>query len=361
MREGDLTQSYAPPFPGKSPELIPLGDGLNFSTPLARAMQNGGTRVPTDLFFLRSNNPVPQVDPTEWRLRIEGRVREPLTVGVSELQSLPSTAQETWLECAGNSRTRWNPPAEGNQWDDQAISNAMFTGVPLRTLLERAGVESDAVEVITTGADADQHAEGGRFQRGLPIDVALQPQVMLVWQMNGEPIPTANGGPVRLIVPGWAGIASVKWPVRMEVVSEPFGGYYNAQRYIVVDPEGRTLRTVREMPVKSVFAWPGRAEVIRGESVTLFGFGWSGRAPIERVDVSVDGQRTWQPASLVRGEGRWSWTRWEFAWRPTSSGRAQLSVRATDTAGNVQPASVPWNKFGYGLNAIMTREVTVQL
>jgi DMSO/TMAO reductase YedYZ molybdopterin-dependent catalytic subunit len=359
VREAGLTQSYAPPYPGKSPELIPLGDGLNFSTPLAQLER--GTVVPAPLFFLRSNNAVPDVEATEWRLRIEGRVRAPLTISLGELQAIPSTTQETWLECAGNSRTRWNPAAEGNQWDDQAIGNASFTGVPLRTFLDRAGVEWDAIEVVTTGADADKNAESGRFQRGLPIEVALQPQVMLVWQMNGEPIPPANGGPVRLIVPGWAGIASVKWPVRMEVVAEPFQGYYNARRYIIVDPEGRTLRTVREMPVKSVIAWPGRDEVVRRGPQTIFGFAWSGQAPIQRVDVSVDGQQTWSPARLIRGEGRWAWTRWEFAWTPASAGRVPISVRAMDTSGNTQPTSVTWNKFGYEMNAIMTREVTVQL
>jgi DMSO/TMAO reductase YedYZ molybdopterin-dependent catalytic subunit len=352
-----MTQTSAPPYPGKSPELLPLGDGLNFSSPLARVAR--GTVVSTPLFFLRSNNPVPTVRPDQWRLRIEGRVRRPVEISLADVQAQPPQKQEVWLECAGNSRQRWHPEAEGNQWDEQAISNAIFTGVPLRTFLDQAGIESDAVEVVTTGADADAKTESGSFQRGLPIDVALRPSVMLVYAMNDQPIPGANGGPVRLLVPGWAGIASVKWPVRMEVTNTPFQGYYNAQRYIMVDEQGQTQRSVREMPVKSIIAWPGEGERIASRPCTVFGFAWSGKAPIERVEVSTDGQRTWTAARLVRGSGELAWTRWEFDWSPPPSGSAQLSVRATDRAGNSQPPAVAWNKFGYEMNAILTRTVHV--
>src|SRR5437870_1711860 len=219
-----MTDLKAPPYPGKSHDLISLGDGLNFSAPLA---QVSGTVVPNPLFFLRSNNPPPRLASHEWRLRIDGRVKRPLTLDLAGLRALPSQTQEVWLECAGNSRRRFDPPGEGNQWDDQAVSNALFTGVSLRTILERAGVESDAVEVVATGGDADS------FQRALPLETAMQPAVLLAYEMNGEPIPPPNGGPVRLIIPGWAGIASVKWPVRMELVATPFRGYWNAERYIM--------------------------------------------------------------------------------------------------------------------------------
>jgi len=162
------------------------------------------------------------------------------------------------------------------------VSNAVFTGIPLRVLLERAGLERDAIEVVATGADADS------FQRALPLDIALRPDVLLAWQMNGEPIPPPNGGPVRLIVPGWAGIASVKWPVHIEVVNTPFQGYWNVERYIMVDANGRTVRSVREMPVKSVIAWPGNGQLVSPGSHTVYGFAWSGFGRIERVDVSAD-------------------------------------------------------------------------
>lgn len=338
-------------YAGKSPDLISLGDGLNFSSPLAKV---SGTVVANPLFFLRSNNPPPTLAASDWRLRIDGRVRTPLSVGLDDLRALGSHTQEMWLECAGNSRRRFDPPGEGNQWDDQAVGNARFTGVPLRGLLDRAGLEPDAIELVTTGADADS------FQRGLPLDVALRSDVLLAWEMNGEPIPPPNGGPVRLVVPGWAGIASVKWPARIEVVNTPFRGHFNAERYIIVDEAGRTLRTVREMPVKSIIAQPSHGETVDAVEQTAFGFAWSGTGEIARVDVSTDGGRGWSPARLVAGEGPLAWTRWEFQWTPGSSGPASLAVRATDTTGNVQPERVPWNHFGYQMNAIVSHAVSVR-
>src|SRR5262249_23796525 len=153
---------------------------------------------PNPLFFLRSNNPPPSVSASDWRLRIDGRVRKPVTVSLAELRELDSQREEVWLECAGNSRRRYAPAAEGNQWDEQAVSNASLTGVALRDLLDRVEIKDEAVEVVATGADVD--AKGTPFQRGLPIDVARQSEVMLAWEMNGEPIPPPNGGPVRLVV-----------------------------------------------------------------------------------------------------------------------------------------------------------------
>jgi len=334
----------------KSDELISLGDGLNFGTPLERV---GGTIVPSSLFFVRSNNPPPELSARQWMLRVDGRVRQPLTLGVDDLQILPQRRREVWLECAGNSRSRFDPPTEGNQWGEVAVSNAEFTGVALRDVLSAAGVLSDAVELVTTGAD-------NGFQRGLPIDVAWHPDVMLVWAMNGEPIPGVNGGPVRLLVPGWAGVASVKWPVRMEVVDRPFTGYYNTERYIIVDADGRTLRTVRELPVKSVFAHPADDAVLELQEHTLFGFAWSGHGTIARVEVSTDDQHTWQPAALHHGDGSLAWTRWEFDWQPRSTAWHGLAVRATDSAGNTQPRDAAWNHFGYEMNAIALRNVLVR-
>jgi DMSO/TMAO reductase YedYZ molybdopterin-dependent catalytic subunit len=343
------------PYPGKSPDLISLGDGLNFSTPLALVNR---TVVDNPLFFLRSNNPPPALAWSDWRVTISGRVKQALSLDLAALKALPSVTQEVWLECAGNSRSRWTPPGEGNQWDDQAVSDARFTGVPLATILERTGVEDDAIEVVATGYDVD--AKGAPFQRGLPLSVARDPGVLLAYEMNGQPIPAPNGGPVRLVVPRWAGIASVKWPSRIDVVNTQFAGYFNAERYIVVDVDGQTIGTIREMPVKSVVAWPNEGDRIPSGAQSVFGFAWSGYAPIDRVEVSTDDQRTWSAATLTRGDGPLAWTRWEFDWTPPHRGSASFAVRAADAAGNVQPRQASWNKFGYQMNAILTRTVTVE-
>jgi len=310
--------------------------------------------VPNPLFFLRSNYPPPTIEPDAWQVRIDGRVKRPLTLSLDELQSLPNRTDEVWLECAGNSRRRFDPPGEGNQWDEQAVSNAVFTGVSLSAVLDRVGLEDDALEVLATGGDSTA------FQRSLPLDMARRPEVVLAWQMNGEPIPAPNGGPVRLVVPGWAGIASVKWPVQLEIVNTPFRGYYHAERYIMADATGRVSASVREMPVKSVFAWPAEGQIVAAGTHTVFGFAWSGLGQIARVEVSTDGQRTWSAARIAPGDGPLAWLRWELPWTASAAGAATLAVRATDTAGNVQPQSVPWNKFGYLMNAIATRSVTVQ-
>jgi DMSO/TMAO reductase YedYZ molybdopterin-dependent catalytic subunit len=340
----------------KSPDLIPLGDGLNFSAPLDRVR---GTVVPTAEFFVRSNNPPPTLGAQEWSLRIDGLVRNPLTVRLPDLKARPSRTHEVWMECAGNGRSHFAPPTEGNQWNDFAVSDATFTGVSLAALLEEAGVSPGAIEVVASGADVD--AKGTSFQRGLPLDVALLPEVLLAWDMNGAPIPGVNGGPVRLIVPRWAGIASVKWLSHLQVVDRPFQGYFNAERYIFVDAQGNTLRTVREMPVKSIIASPSAdgARLTRGTSTTLFGFAWSGHGAITRVDVSTDGRSTWATARLQPGQGPLAWTRWEFPWTPQAGGAARIAVRATDAAGNVQPEQATWNKFGYEMNAVLNREVVV--
>jgi DMSO/TMAO reductase YedYZ molybdopterin-dependent catalytic subunit len=346
-----VTEGLAAPYPGKSANLLSLGDGLNFSTPLA---QVDAALVPNPLFFLRSNNPPPDLDPGAWRLRIDGRVRRSLSLGLDDLRALPTQTETVWLECAGNSRSRFDPLGEGNQWDDQAVSNARFTGVPLRAILDQTGIEDDAIELVTTGADADS------FQRSLPLDVALRPDVLLTWEMNGEPIPQPNGGPVRLIVPGWAGIASVKWPAHMEVVNTLFRGYYNTERYIFVDASGQVLGSVREMPVKSVIAWPTKDETVAAGEHTLFGFAWSAYGSIQRVDVSIDDEQNWTPARLLPTDGPLAWTRWEADWHAGRRGQVTVACRATDSAGNVQPNDVPWNKFGYLMNAIVRRRVTVE-
>jgi DMSO/TMAO reductase YedYZ molybdopterin-dependent catalytic subunit len=344
-RTSDLARAFA----GKSTALIPLGDGLNFSAPLDLV---AGTVVPSELFFVRCNNPPAELTSEQWVLRVDGLVRHPITLGLNELRLLANRSQEVWLECAGNGRALFEPPTEGNQWGESAVSNAVFTGVALRDVLDAAGVEPSAIELVTTGAD-------NGFQRGLPIEVALHPDVMLAWEMNGAPIPSVNGGPVRLLVPRWAGIASVKWPVRIELVDQPFRGYFNAERYIFVDRDGHTVRTVRELPVKSVFAWPADDATLELAPHTLFGFAWSGFGRIASVEVSTNGGQTWSPARLQRGAGDHAWTRWELDWAPPQAGSFELAVRATDDGGNTQPDMAQWNRFGYEMNAVATRSVVV--
>ncbi len=165
---------------------------------------------------------------------------------------------------------------------------------------------------------------------------------------------------MRLVVPKWAGIASVKWPVRLDVLNTPFGGYYHSERYIMVDASGRTLGSVREMPVKSLIGQPAEGATLGPGMHVISGFAWSGLGRIEQVEVSTDAQQTWSPARLVHGDGPLAWTRWELTWTPSRPGETTIAARATDSAGNLQPREVAWNKFGYLMNAIVTRTVNIQ-
>jgi DMSO/TMAO reductase YedYZ molybdopterin-dependent catalytic subunit len=232
----------------------------------------------------------------------------------------------------------------------RAAGNAVFNGAALHRVLELAGgLQPEAVEVVFTGGD------DARFQRALPRAVAQQPDVLLAWAINGEPLPSANGGPVRLVVPRWAGVASVKWPVRIEAIDQPFAGHYQTERYVMYDPAHQPLRPVREMPVKSVLAWPeAGARLVVGEPIAVFGFAWSGFGEIASVEFSHDDGQTWRVAELQPPPSALAWTRWQTSWTPARSGSARLAVRARDSAGNTQPASVAHNHYGYEMHAVET-------
>jgi DMSO/TMAO reductase YedYZ molybdopterin-dependent catalytic subunit len=268
---------------GKNPDLIPLGT-TNFATPLELV---DGLLTPNELFFIRSNGPVSiDIQPDEWRLTVSGLVDEEMELTFEDLQGMESRTITSFLECSGNSRSRFpDEPemVEGTQWPNGGIGNVEWTGVSLLDILEMAGIQEGAVDVVSQGGDFAE------MQRGLPIEMAFDPNVMVVWQMNGEDLPAPNGGPVRLLVPGWGGIASTKWLVGLEIIDHPFEGHYNTESYVIINDDGTIIRPVREMPVKSVITNPvPDAELSAGEQ-TISGFAWSGYAGIDNVAVSIDG------------------------------------------------------------------------
>jgi DMSO/TMAO reductase YedYZ molybdopterin-dependent catalytic subunit len=334
----------------KDPRLAPYGGG-NFGMPLDLLLEDKGLIVPTARFFLRANGPVPTIDPTTWRLRVSGHVARELTISLSDLQSLPSRTLTAFLECAGNSRTRYSPPAEGTPWRNDAAGNATWKGVNLAAVLDLAGVGVDAVDVVCQGGDFDG------MRRGLPITVARAAETLLVWRMNGANLPAAHGGPVRLLVPGWAGIASTKWLVGLEVLDHAFAGFWNADNYVVWTEHGEAVRPIQEMPVKSIIAAPADGAILAPGPRLLIGYAWSGHGAIRRVEVSADGGRTWGEAAL-RTAGRRSWVRFEYPWHATV-GQIRLRARATDERGLTQPTIATWNAKGYQMNAIHEVAVTV--
>ena len=294
--------------------------------------------TPAGQRFLRCHFPVPALDGNH-SVRIEGAVVHPRVLTVEQLRGLPSSTQTILTECAGNGRASLLPRVDGEQWHSLALSVAQWTGVPLRSVLE---LKETAVEVLFTGAD------GGEYQRSLPRDVAMDPGTLLAYEMNGSPIPPEFGGPVRLVVPGWYGMASVKWVDRIEAVEEPFQGEFQSRRYVYAP--GVPVTRIR---IKSMFTEV--PEVVRaGSPVRIAGLAWGGEG-VGRVDVEADGELL--PARLVGPVLPQAWRRFELDWTPRSSGRHVLVCRATDIQGQSQPDEAEWNELGYGNNAAQRIEL----
>ncbi len=335
---------------GKDLHLIPYGGG-NFGMPLELMEPDGELIVPTERFFVRSNGPVPTIAPETWSMTVTGRVDRPLHLRLGDLQSLPQRTLTAFLECAGNGRTRFAPVPDGTPWGNDAAGNAVWEGVPLAAVLDLTGIHDGAVDVVSQGGDFPE------MQRALPLTVARDPDTLLVLRMNGQPLPVAHGGPVRLLVPGWAGIASTKWLAGLHMLDHAFNGYWNSDNYIFWGADGTPLRPVREMAVKSVISTPLHGSDIEVGSTAIAGYAWSGFGAVDRVEVSVDGGDSWQPADLERA-GRHSWVRFHYSWQATL-GQHRLMARATDERRLRQPAVAAWNGKGYGQNGIHRVEVIV--
>lgn len=340
--------------------LIPLEQRpFNAETPLAALAE---PITPTPLFYVRNHFDVPRLDPDSWQLRVGGLVEQPLGLSLPELRRFPECTLAVTLECAGNGRARMTPVPPGTPWGYGAAATASFTGTPLTTVVERAGLRPDTVEILFVGADAGDVAPGRptEFGRSLPVTDALHPDVLLAWEMNGEPLSAAHGSPLRLVVPGWYGVASVKWLVSIEALAAPYGGYFQREKYVYVGERGMSDgMPVRRMRVRAVIARPADGEVVEQGPIEIAGSAWSGAAPVVRVEVSGDGGRSWSEAELGRPPSSYAASPWRLEWAPPSPGTHTLAARATDDSGNTQPLEPVWNAQGYGNNAV--QRVIVQV
>ena len=319
--------------------------------------------TPVGLHYLLIHYDVPDVDAGEWSLTVRGE-RE-LSLGLAELKERPRAELTVTMECAGNGRARLDPRPVSQPWLLEAVGTARWAGTPLRPLLDEAGVGEGAVEVLFTGLD--RGIEGGieqRYQRSLLLEDAFREEVLLAYEMNGGPLPPQHGFPVRLLVPGWYGMTSVKWLAEIDLLEEPFEGYQQSQGYRLRQTEDEEGTPVQRIVPRSLFVPPGIPEfftrertVTAGEQV-VEGRAWSGLAPISSVEVSTDGGESWAPAELDFQEERWAWRGWRFRWH-AEPGFYVLCSRARDEAGNEQPVEVPWNLGGYSNNAVQTVSVTV--
>lgn len=342
-------------------DLVRSLDPLNMETSVSELV--GGTVMPTERFYVRNHFPVPQLDPRSWRLTIRGLVGRVVRLGLQDVLSMPSHSEVVTLECAGNGRSFLNPRVDGEQWELGAVSTAEWTGAPLVRVLDLAGVQSAATSLIFRGADAGRvngKANPIHFDRSLSLDQVRESGAFLAYAMNGEPLPLRHGAPLRLIVPGWYGVASVKWLTDTEVVDHPFCGYFQTEKY-VYERDGGAGRMVTEpvglMRVRALITEPQPDQFVAPGALAIRGLAWSGVAPVAGVDVRI-GDGPWQPARLLGDGSRSRWQRWELITRIPDPGRVTIKARATDEAGRTQPETPEWNRLGYGANAI--QQIAIQ-
>ena len=311
--------------------------------------------TPTPGFYVRSNFAVPALDAAGHRLVVEGAVKKRLDLGLDDLRALGTRTVTTVMECAGNNRLQLSPLPSGEPWHVGAISAGTWTGTPLRAVLDKAGVQPAALEILFEGADHGKPKDGPGdipFARSLPLEKALHEDTLLVYEMNGEPLPKDHGAPLRLIVPSWYGMASVKWLRRIEAITEPFTGYYQKNRYIYELGDGSQATPVTAMRVKAIITSPADGGTVPLGPCTVRGKAWSGEGEIVKVEVAVDGGEDWREARVLGQSSPTTWCAWEYEWTADAPGRRALRARATDSQGNVQPAAPTWNKYGYGNNAV---------
>jgi DMSO/TMAO reductase YedYZ molybdopterin-dependent catalytic subunit/rhodanese-related sulfurtransferase/glyoxylase-like metal-dependent hydrolase (beta-lactamase superfamily II) len=338
--------------------VVHRADPLNCETSVPDLI--GGVIMPNAHFYVRNHFRAPVLDASTWRLDVTGLVERPLGLSLRDLSRMPADTRVVTLECAGNGRYTLDPPVDGEQWRLGAVSTAEWTGVPLSRVLDQAGVLPEAREVVFRGAD--RGAVEGRpgevyFERSLTLDTARSSQAVLAYAMNGEALPLQHGYPVRLVVPSWYGVASVKWLTAIELTDGQFDGYFQADKYWF-EPAGLPREPCTLQRVRALITDPGEGEALPSGEATVRGVAWSGEAPIARVEVSIN-DGPWLEARLIGDRHRHGWQWWELLSRLAQPGTNSIRARATDLAGRTQPDQPRWNRQGYGNNAIQTLLVQV--
>ncbi len=334
----------------------------NHGMPL-EAMRHDVT--PLGMHYLLIHFDIPEADASMWTLEIGGLVRAPRVLTVEELRSRPTVTAPVTMECAGNGRARLTPRPISQPWLHEAVGTAEWTGTPLRPILEEAGIDEAAVELVFTGADhGTQGGEEHDYERSLTVAEAMRDEVLLAWGIDGQPLTPQHGFPLRLVVPGWYGMTNVKWLRRITAVAEPFNGF-QMRAYRFRQDEDEEGEPVSRMQPRALMIPPGfpdfltRHRFLDAGRCELRGRAWSGWGRIAGVEVSTDGGDTWSPAALGPQPSPYAWVGWTFEWDATP-GEHVLVVRATDEAGHGQPLEQPWNHHGFANNLVQEVRVTVR-
>jgi len=326
--------------------------------------------TPVEHFFVRTHVYVPNVNASDWRLKVDGEVGTPLNLDLAELRKMPAVELIAVTECAGNGRSLYDPTVPGLQWVAGSVGNGRWRGVRLADVLKRAGIQPSGVEVLFDGAD-EPIGTMQDFRRSIPVKKALDPNTLLAYEMNGQPLPVKHGFPLRVIAPGWASDSWVKWLTSISVLNKEWDGFWMKNAYRRPDhpvAPGTALTKDKMVPVtslqvKSVITSPVDGAVVPpGTPVAVQGVAWSGdKGPVTDVDVSVDNGRTWQAASLVRDQRtQFGWRQWEYRWTPSREAYYTVMSRARDASGATQPLAQEWNPSGYGWNVVSRAGIDVR-
>ncbi|MBS0560361.1 MAG: molybdopterin-dependent oxidoreductase [Proteobacteria bacterium] len=357
-------------FPGKGAMVLQRTRPPLLETPFEVFDQ--GVFTPNDRFFVRWHYAVipTSIDVESFRLNVHGAVDKPLTLSLADILAMPGRIEYAAVnQCSGNSRGFFQPRVPGGQWANGAMGNAKWTGVPLKAVLDRAGVKAGAVQVRFNGLDTPVVAGSPDFMKSLSVDHARDGEVMIAFAMNGKPLPLLNGFPVRLVVPGWYSTYWVKMLNDIEILDHPDENFWIKTAYTIPDTPHADMKPGqtgvpmvpinRMVPRSFVTNIREGAKLRLGNPVTVRGIAFGGDSGVAKVEFSGDGGQKWETAQLGKDEGKYSFRRWEAHLVPRTTGVQALMVRCTNTAGVVQPDTPNWNPAGFMRNVIETTHVSV--
>jgi DMSO/TMAO reductase YedYZ molybdopterin-dependent catalytic subunit len=316
------------------------------------------------VFFDRNQGQIPEksIPLSGWSLTIEGEVKNPLVLSFDHIYRMPKAIVSNTIECSGNSRSLLDEKAAGNPWTIGGVGNAVWGGVWLKELFNRAELKSTARHVAFEGMDKPLGSAQIQFIRSIPIEKALSSS-LLAYEMNGEPLPLKHGYPLRALALGWTGANCVKWLHKITVLDRPYEGFYMDKVYRKFqkgqDPE--TGEVVTGINLKSIITQPEKSERLGAGLISILGAAYAGETEVERVDISMDNGKTWHAATFIGPNEPYAWRQWQFIWSVKEIGNYTLMSRATDTQGNQQPMNASWNVLGYGNNGVREHAVTVQI
>ena len=316
------------------------------------------------VFFKRNQGKIMDspVDLEAWTLTVEGLVDKPLQLSFTDLLAMKKTEIANTLECSGNGRSLLSRKASGNPWTIGGVGNAVWGGVMLGQVLQRAKVKTAAGHVSFEGLDEPLGSAGIRFIRSIPLEKAAN-STLLAYEMNGQPLPLEHGFPLRALALGWTGASCVKWLSKISLLDRPFEGFFmdKVYREYQKGEAPSSGEVVTSMKLKSIITEPSHEVCLPPGAVAIRGAAYAGEEQVERIEVSVDGGKSWHTADFFGPDEPYAWRRWQYLWQTDKKGDYTIMCRAFDTRGNSQPQSASWNKLGYGNNGVTEHAIRVQI